>query len=170
MRFDCPASWQDSFQDEASVLTFQQPHSHLERRQLEKALRQEIGKLKRYQYDSVRAKNTKVRVVRIGWVEKRNPTKHKHLLGFVPQPNLQLFLTEPDWKRYYSTLSKKPASIYFTSVPVSTNQPRVGNAGTLAVGGRKNQAFLTDANKACRLHWDNFLKVFAYPFTGMITL
>ncbi|MEW5861325.1 MAG: hypothetical protein AB1861_28765 [Cyanobacteriota bacterium] len=115
MRFDCPASW-DDFQDEASVLTFQQPYSHLERRQLEKALRQEVGKL----------------------------------------------------KRYYSTLSKKPALIYFIPVQVGT-QP-LWNAGTRAAGGRKNKAFLADANKAYELHWDYFLKVFAYLFTGMITL
>ena len=116
MRFDCPACWHD-FQDEASVLTFQQPYSHLERPQLEEALRQEVGKL----------------------------------------------------KRCYSTLSQKPASIYFIRVQVSTNQP-LWNAGTLAAVGRKNQAFLADANKAYKLHWDNFLKLFAYSFTGMITL
>ncbi|MEP0856665.1 hypothetical protein [Trichocoleus sp. DQ-U1] len=116
MRFDCPASWHD-FQDEASVLTFQQPQSHLERRQLEKALRQKVGKL----------------------------------------------------KRSSSTLSQ-PASMYFIRVQVGTNQPQVWNAGTLAAEGRKNKAFFTDANKACRLYWDNFLKVFADLFTGAIAL
>jgi hypothetical protein len=116
MRFDCPASW-DDFQDEASVLTFQQPHSHLERPQLEEALHQEVGKL----------------------------------------------------KRYYSTLSKKSASIYFIRVQVGTNQP-LWNAGTRAAAERKNKPFLADANKAYKLHWDNCLKIFAYPFTGMITL
>ncbi|MBD2742859.1 hypothetical protein [Coleofasciculus sp. FACHB-1120] len=116
MRFDCPACWHD-FQNEASVLAIQQPYSHLERPQLEEALRQEVGKL----------------------------------------------------KRCYSTLSKKPASISFIRIPVGT-QPRVGNTGVLAAGDQQNQAFLTDTNKACGLHWDKFLKVFASPSTGMVTL
>ncbi len=99
------------------MLTFQQPQSHLERRQLEKALRQKVGKL----------------------------------------------------KQYFSTLFQ-PASMYFIPVQVGTNQPQVWNAGTFAAEGRKNKAFFTDANKACGLCWDNFLKVFADLFTGAIAL
>lgn len=99
------------------MLTFQQPQSHLERRQLEKALRQKVGKL----------------------------------------------------KQCFSTLFQ-PASMYFIPVQVGTNQPQVWNAGTFAAEGRKNKAFFTDANKACGLCWDNFLKVFADLFTGAIAL